>query len=95
MKTIDTGALNFIKNLSVAILEDNKLTLQPTARSLSSSIHGENFMAIFTILSVVTGFSTSTLGILATLVSVFTIRMGVCDTLDIAIIPTPWTSILF
>ena len=44
-------------------------------------------MAIFTTLSVVIWFSTGTLGILATLVYVFTMR--------VAIIPTLSTSILF
>ena len=44
--------------------------------------HGENFIAIFTILSVVIWFTTSTLEIFATLVFVITMRMGICDTLD-------------
>ena len=52
-------------------------------------------MAIFTILNVVIWFSTSTLGIFATLVSVITMRMGIHDTLDITIIPTLWISTLF
>ena len=37
-------------------------------------LHGENYMAIFTTLSVVIGFSTGTLGIFATLVYVFTMH---------------------
>ena len=45
-------------------------------------------MAILTILSVVNWFFTSTLAIFVTPVSVITMRMGICDTLDIAIIPT-------
>ena len=40
-------------------------------------VHGENFMAIFTTLSVVIWFSTDTLGIFATLVYVFTMRVSV------------------
>ena len=37
-------------------------------------LHGDNFMAIFTTLSVVIRFSTGPLGIFATLIYVFTIR---------------------
>ena len=51
-------------------------------------IHGENFMTIFTTLSVVIWFSTGTLGIFATLVYVFTIRVVIYDILSMAIIPT-------
>ena len=52
-------------------------------------------MAIFTTLSVVIWFSTGTLGIFATLVYVFTIRVVIYDIPSIAIIPTLSTSILF
>ena len=52
-------------------------------------------MAIFTTLSVVILFSTGTLGIFATLVYVFTVRVVIYDILSMAIIPTPSTSILF
>ena len=58
-------------------------------------IHGENFMAIFTALSVVIWFSTGTLRIFATLVYVFTMRVVTYDILSMAIIPTLSTSILF
>ena len=58
-------------------------------------LHEENFMAILTILSVVIWFYTRTLEIFATLGSVITMRMGICDTLDITIIPILCTSILF
>ena len=51
-------------------------------------------MAIFTTLSVVIWFSTDTLGIFATLVYVFIMRVVIYDTLSIAIIPTLSTSIL-
>ena len=68
-------------------------------RSLSSSsetgAHGENFMEIFTILSVVIWFSTGTLGTFATLVYVFTMRVVIYDILSMAIIPILSTSILF
>ena len=52
-------------------------------------------MAIFTTLSVVIWFSTGTLGIFATLVYVFTMRVVIYDTLSMTIIPTLLTSILF
>ena len=58
-------------------------------------IHEENFMAIFTTLSVVIWFSTGTLGIFLTLVYVFTMRAVIYDILSMAIIPTLSTSILF
>ena len=58
-------------------------------------VHGENFMAIFTTLSVVIWFSTGTLGILATLVYVFTMRVVIYDILSMVIITTLSTSILF
>ena len=45
-------------------------------------------MAIFTTLSVVIWFSTGALGIFATLVYVFTMRVVIYDTLSMAIIPT-------
>ena len=44
----------------------------PAARNVT---HGENIMAIFTTRSVVIWFSTGTLGILATLVYIFTTRV--------------------
>ena len=52
-------------------------------------------MAIFTTLSVVIWFSTGTLGIFATLVYVFTMRVVINDILSMAIFPTLPTSILF
>ena len=52
-------------------------------------------MAFFTTLSVVIWFSTGTLGILATLVYVFTMRMAIYDILSVAIMTTLSTSILF
>ena len=52
-------------------------------------------MAIFTTLSVVIWFYTGTLGIFATLVYVFTMRVVIYDVLNMAIIPTLSTSILF
>ena len=60
-----------------------------------SILHGENFMAIFTTLSVVIWFSTGTLGIFATLVYVFTMRVVINDILSMAIILALSTSILF
>ena len=56
------------------------------------SVHGENFMAIFTTLSVVIWLS---LWLFATLVYVFTMRVVIYDILSMAIIPTLLTSILF
>ena len=58
-------------------------------------LHGENFMAIFTTLSVVIWFSTGSLGIFATLVYVFTMRVRIFDILSMTIIPTLSASILF
>ena len=55
----------------------------------------ENFMAIFTTLSMVIWFSTDTRGIFATLVYVFTMHVVIYDILSKAIIPTLSTSILF
>ena len=52
-------------------------------------------MAIFTTPSVVIWFSMGTLGIFATLVYVFTMRVVTYDILSMAIIPTLSTSILF
>ena len=49
----------------------------------------------FTALSVVIWFSTGTLGIFATLVYVFIMRVGIFDILSMAIIPKLSTSILF
>ena len=58
-------------------------------------LHGENFMPIFTTLSVVIWFSTGTLRIFATLVYVFTMRVVIYGILSMAIIPKLSTSILF
>ena len=52
-------------------------------------------MAIVTTLSVVIWFSTGTLGIFATLVYLFNMRVVIYDILSIAIIPTLSTSKLF
>ena len=52
-------------------------------------------MVIFTTLSVVIWFSTGILGMFATLVYVFTIRVVIYDILSMAIITTLSTSILF
>ena len=52
-------------------------------------------MANFTTPSVVIWFSTGTLGVFATLVYTFTMRVVIYDTLRMAIIPTLSTSILF
>ena len=60
-----------------------------------NNIHGENFTAIFTTLSVVIWFSTGTLGIFATLVYVFTMCVVIYDILSMAIITTLSTSIQF
>ena len=62
---------------------------------ITAITHGENFMSIFTTLSVVIWFPTGTLGIFATLVYVFTMRVVIYDILSIAIIPTLSTSKLF
>ena len=62
---------------------------------VNSNVHGENFMAIFTTLSVVIWFSTGTLGIFATLVYVFTMRVVIYDILSMAINTTLPTAILF
>ena len=51
-------------------------------------IHVKNLKAIFITLCVVIWFSTGTLGIFATLVTVFTVRVLIYDTLSIAINPT-------
>ena len=51
-------------------------------------------MAIFTTLSVVIWFFTGTLGIFATLVYFFTMRVVIYDILSMAIIPTLSTCIL-
>ena len=58
-------------------------------------MHGENFMAIFTTLSVVIWFSTGALGIFAILVYDFTMCVVIYDILSMAIIPTLSNSILF
>ena len=51
-------------------------------------------MAMFSTLSVVIWFSTATLGIFATLVSIFTMRAVIYDILSMAIIPILSTSIV-
>ena len=61
----------------------------------SLMLHADNFMAIFTPLSVVILFSTGTRGVFTTLVYVFTMRVVIYDILSMAIIPTLLTSILF
>ena len=63
--------------------------------SLRRSLHGENFMSAFTTPSVVIWFSTGTLGILATIVYVFTMPVVIFDILSMAIISTLSTSMLF
>ena len=57
--------------------------------------HGENFMEIFTTPSVVIWFSTGTLGIVATLVYVFTMRVVIYEILSTVIISTLLISIVF
>ena len=52
-------------------------------------------MAFFTTPSVVIWFSTGPLGVFATLVYVFTMRVVINDILSMAIIPILSTSILF
>ena len=52
-------------------------------------------MALFTTLSVAIWFSTGTLGIFATFVYVFTMRVVIYNILRMAIIPTLSTSIRF
>ena len=53
-------------------------------------------MVFFIILSVVIWFPMGSLGIFITLIYViYTMRVGICDALNITIIPTLWTSILF
>ena len=52
-------------------------------------------MAIFATPRVVIWFSTSTLGIFARVVYIFTMRVVIYDILSMAIIPTLSTSILF
>ena len=52
-------------------------------------------MAIFTTRRVVIWFSTVTLGVFATIVYVFTMRVVIYDILSMAVIPTLSTSILF
>ena len=87
----------FTQNFSINI-ECKKKNLETKCVTTSSGllyIHGENFMAIFTTPSVVIWFSASTLGIFATLVYVFTMRVVICDILSLAIITTLSTSILF
>ena len=59
------------------------------------TVHGENFIAIFTTLSVVIWFSTGTLGIFATFVYIFTMPVVIYDILSMAKITTLSTSILF
>ena len=69
-----------------------KLLLRVSQKQVT---YRENFMAIFTTLSVVIWVSTGTLGILATLVYAFTMRVVIYDILCMAKIPTLSTSILF
>ena len=75
---------------------DERCDKKQNRRRVKNDIaHGENFMAIFTTLSVVIWFSTGTLGISATLVYVFTMRVVMNDILSMSIISTLSTSILF
>ena len=89
--------LNFtIRTTFVASKTHTTFYLDPVTFSrVLASIHGENFMAIFTTLSVVIWFSTGTLGIFAALVYVFNMRVVIYDILSMTIIPTLSTSILF
>ena len=64
-------------------------------KNVALFLHGENFMAIFATLRVVIWFSTGTLGIFATLVHVFTMRVAIYDILSMPISPTLSTFILF
>ena len=91
-----------IERVRLAIEEDRRLTVWELESDLRISkifvsriLHGENFMAIFTTLSVVIRFSTGTLGIFATLVYVFNMRVVIYEILSMAIITTLSTSILF
>ena len=63
--------------------------------NLIYGLNWENCMAIFTTRSVVIWFSTGTLGIFATLVYVFTMRVVIHNILSMAIITTLSASILF
>ena len=75
--------------------QDSREVVENNERSGRPRTHGENFMAIFTTRSVVIWFSTGTLGIFATLVYIFTMRVVIYDILSTARIPTLSTSILF
>ena len=81
-------------NYCYVIIENRSKKFSP-CNIARISTHGENFMAIFTALSVVIWLSTGTLGIFATLVYVFTMSVVINDILSIAIIPTLSTSIVF
>ena len=83
---------NILKNGNMGYL--NTFPVDPLY-TLDLSLHGENFMAIFITRSVVIWFSTGTVGIFATLVHVFTMRVVIYDILSMAIITTLSTSILF
>ena len=72
-KKIETIVLYFVIKKNLKIRFQNEPEHETT--------HGENFMAIFTTLSVVIWFSAGTLGIFATLVYVFTMRVIIYDTL--------------
>ena len=78
-------------NVSIMLLRVIKIFWQIFRRY----VHGENFMALFTTLSVVIWFSTGTLEIFATLMYVFTMRVVIYDILSMAVIPKLSTSILF
>ena len=85
---------SFLRNLLTIKMHMNKIETQKLTQIEKSNkfesigVHGENFMAIFTTLSVVVCFSTGTLVIFATLVYVFTMCVVIKDILSMAIIPT-------
>ena len=60
-----------------------------------TTLHRENFRAFFTTLGVVIWLSMGTLGIFATLVYVFTMRVVIYDIVSMAVIPKLSTFILF
>ena len=86
------GAVSICMQIVLKTL--NAFFSKPCFRSRWSLYHGENFMAIFTTLSVVIWFSTGILGIFTTLVYVLTMLVVIYDILSMAIIPTLSTSII-
>ena len=85
---------NLLRDWLGTVATNGTFTLLPQRKNFVKLL-GENFMAIFTTLSMVTSFSTGTLGIFATFFYVFTMRVVIYDILGMAIIPTLSTSILF